>query len=111
MLGCKLANIPMDSSKKISAKSESVLVDRGRYQWLVGRLIYLSHTRPNIGFAVSSMSQFTNIPTEKHMDAVNRTLGYLKLTHGKGLLFKKNNKREIDIYTNAGHTENLLDRC
>ena len=69
-------------------------VDRGRYQRLVGRLIYLSHTRPDIGFAVGVVSQFMNSPTEEHMEAVNRILRYLK-TPGKGLLYKKTNSREI----------------
>jgi hypothetical protein len=55
MLGCKLANTPMDSTKKIGAENDSIPV---------GRLIYLSHTRPDIGFAVSFVSQFMNNPTE-----------------------------------------------
>ncbi|RVW34168.1 Retrovirus-related Pol polyprotein from transposon TNT 1-94 [Vitis vinifera] len=54
MLGCKPINTPMDSQKKLGIEKESTSVDRGRYQRLVGRLIYLSHTRPDIGFAVSA---------------------------------------------------------
>ncbi|KAH9783514.1 hypothetical protein KPL71_009336 [Citrus sinensis] len=111
MLGCKPADTPMDSSKKFGTESESVPVDRGRYQRLVGRLIYLSHTRLDIGFVVSSVSQFMNNPREEHMEAVYRILRYLKLTPGKGLMFRKNNKREIDIYTYADHAWNIMDRC
>ena len=44
------------------------------------------------------------------MEVVYRILRYLKLTPGKGLLFKKNNKREIDIYTDANHARNILDK-
>lgn len=110
MLGCKPADTPMDSSKKFGTESESVPVDRGRYQRLVGRLIYLSHTRPDIGFAVSLVSQFMNNPREEHMEAVYRILRYLKLTPGKGLMFRKNNKREIDVYTDADHAGNIMDR-
>ncbi|RVW30632.1 Retrovirus-related Pol polyprotein from transposon RE1 [Vitis vinifera] len=54
MLGCKPIDTPMDSQKKLGIEKESTPVDRGRYQRLVGRLIYLSHTRPDIGFAVSA---------------------------------------------------------
>ncbi|RVW28756.1 Retrovirus-related Pol polyprotein from transposon RE2 [Vitis vinifera] len=54
MLGCKPIDTPMDSQKKLVIEKESTPVDRGRYQRLVGRLIYLSHTRPDIGFAVSA---------------------------------------------------------
>ncbi|RVW34515.1 Retrovirus-related Pol polyprotein from transposon RE1 [Vitis vinifera] len=53
MLGCKPIDTPMDSQKKLGIEKESTPVDKGRYQRLVGRLIYLSHTRPDIGFAVS----------------------------------------------------------
>ncbi|RVW83231.1 Retrovirus-related Pol polyprotein from transposon RE1 [Vitis vinifera] len=54
MLGCKPIDTPMDSQKKLGIEKESTPVDRGRYQRLVGRLIYLSHTRLDIGFAVSA---------------------------------------------------------
>jgi hypothetical protein len=101
MLGCKPVDTPMDSIKKIGAENDSILVDRGRYQRLVSRLIYLSHTRPDIGFAVSFVSQFMNNPTEDHMAAVNRILRYLKMTPGRGLLYKKCDNRNIEIYIDA----------
>ena len=47
----------MDLNLKLGEKSTKIPVDRGRYQCLVGKLIYLSHTRPNITFAVSNVSQ------------------------------------------------------
>ncbi|RVX10878.1 Retrovirus-related Pol polyprotein from transposon TNT 1-94 [Vitis vinifera] len=84
MLGCKPIDTPMDSQKKLGIEKESTPVDRGRYQRLVGRLIYLSHTRPDIGFAVSAVSQFMHIPTEEHMEAVYRILRYLKMIPRKG---------------------------
>jgi hypothetical protein len=63
MLGCKPAETLMDSTKKIGAVQDRTPIDKGRYQRLVGRLIYLSHTRPDIGFFVSVVSQFMNNPT------------------------------------------------
>ncbi|RVW69728.1 Retrovirus-related Pol polyprotein from transposon RE1 [Vitis vinifera] len=66
MLGCKPIDTPMDSQKKLGIEKESTPVDRGRYQRLVGRLIYLSHTRPDIGFAVSATE---NRDTEVYSDA------------------------------------------
>ncbi|RVW71043.1 Retrovirus-related Pol polyprotein from transposon RE1 [Vitis vinifera] len=84
MLGCKPAETPMDTTVKLEESDGSAPVDKGRYQRLVGKLIYLSHTRPNIGFSVSVVSQFMNNPTEKHMTAVIRILRYLKMTLGKG---------------------------
>ncbi|RVW83047.1 Retrovirus-related Pol polyprotein from transposon RE1 [Vitis vinifera] len=96
MLGCKPIDTPMDSQKKLGIEKESTPVDRGRYQRLVGRLIYLSHTRPDIGFAVSVVSQFMHSPTEKHMEVVYRILRYLKMTPGKGLFFRKTENRDIE---------------
>ena len=43
-LGCKPANTPMDSTKRLNRSEESTPIDKGRYQRLVGKLIYLSHT-------------------------------------------------------------------
>ena len=84
----------LDSTVKLEESDGSPPVDKGRYRYqrLVGKLIYLSHTRPDIGFSVSMVSQFMNNPTEKHMTAVTRILRYLKMTPGKGSLLPKNNK-------------------
>ncbi|RVW82116.1 Retrovirus-related Pol polyprotein from transposon RE1 [Vitis vinifera] len=110
MLGCKPIDTPMDSQKKLGIEKESTPVDRGRYQRLVGRLIYLSHTRPDIGFAVSAVSQFMHSPTEEHMEAVYRILRYLKMTPGKGLFFRKTENRDTEVYSDADWVGNIIDR-
>ena len=56
MLGSKACDTPLELNKKLSEDSNGELVDRGSYQRLVGKLIYLSHTRPDIAFAVSIVS-------------------------------------------------------
>ena len=76
-------------------------MDKGWFQKLVGKLIYLSHTRPDIAYAVSIVSQFMHNPSEDHMDAIIRILRYLKSSPGKGLLFSKNGHLRINGYTNA----------
>ncbi len=53
MLGCKIADNPIEPNKKFKESDGSSLVDKGRYQQLVGRLIYLSYTRLDIAYAVS----------------------------------------------------------
>ena len=55
---------------------------------LVGKLIYLSHTRPDIAYAVSIISQFMHSPTKRHLEAAYHILRYFKGTPGKGLLFQ-----------------------
>ncbi|KAL0553893.1 hypothetical protein IC582_007797 [Cucumis melo] len=84
MLGCRPADTPIEFNCKLGNSDDQVPVDKEQYQRLVGKLIYLSHTRPDISFAVSVVSQFMQAPYEKHMEAVNRILRYLKNTPGKG---------------------------
>ena len=110
MLGCKPAETPMDSTVKLEESDGSPPVDKGRYQRLVGKPIYLSHTRPNIGFSFSMVSQFMNNPTEKHMTAVTRILRYLKMTPGKGLFFQRTTKKEIEIFSDADWAGSVTDR-
>lgn len=70
MLGCKPVAIPMDATTKIGSREDIAPVDEGKQQRLVGELIYLAHTRPDIGFSVSLVSQFMHRPNEEHMEAV-----------------------------------------
>jgi hypothetical protein len=59
-------------------------VDRGRYQRLLGHLMYLSHTRPDISYG------------SNHMDVVNRIMQYLKGCPGKGILFSNHGNLNIE---------------
>ncbi|RDX62508.1 hypothetical protein CR513_59152, partial [Mucuna pruriens] len=56
---------------------------------LVGKLIYLSHTRPNIAYAISVVSQFIHDPKERHLQAVERILQYLKTSPRKDYCSEK----------------------
>ncbi|XP_038885577.1 secreted RxLR effector protein 161-like [Benincasa hispida] len=87
-----------------------VSINKKRYQWLVGKLIYLPHTRPDISYAVSVVSQFMQAPYEEHMTAVERISRYLKTALGKGLMFKKSDKRCIEAYTDSDWAGCVVDR-
>ena len=109
-LGCKAASTPIEPNLRLNEEKDDSTVDKGRYQRLVGKLIYLSHTRPDIAFAVSVVSQFMHDPREKHLQAVNRILSYLKGTPGRGILFKKNEGLLIEAYTDADYAGSVVDR-
>ena len=98
MLACKLVETPIEMNHRLGIFSDQVPIDMARYQRLVGRLIYLSHTRSDIAYAVSVVSQFIHAPREEHMNAVYRILRYLKGAPGKGLLFSKNGGSNIEGY-------------
>ena len=53
-----------------------------QYRWLIGRLIYLTITTPELCHAVHGLSQFMQSPQEKHFEAAKRVLRYLKGTPG-----------------------------
>lgn len=101
MLGCKRASTHLDSSCTSENNVGTVLADIHSYQKLVGKLIYLSHTRPDICYSVSYVSQFMHSPTDVHFKAVIRILRYLKGAPGQGLFFRKQADRTVNVYTDA----------
>jgi hypothetical protein len=101
MLTCKPIDIPIEQNHRLGEDIDDTPVDRKRYQKLVGKLIYLSHTRLDVAYVVSVVSQFMHAPCEKHMEAVHRILRYLKSASGKGLMLYKNGHLEMEGYTDA----------
>ena len=100
----------MDSNHKLGEAKEELMVDKRMYQRLVGRLIYLVHTRPNITYSVSVISQFMHDLREPHLQAAYRVLHYLKGNLEKGILFKKNDTFSLEAYTDADYAGSIVDR-
>ncbi|KAI5323903.1 hypothetical protein L3X38_032976 [Prunus dulcis] len=96
MLDCKPVDTPSEQNHKLGLYPDEVHTDKERYQQFVGKLIYLSHTRPDIAYAVSVVSQCMHSPSEDHMGAVMRILRYLKVTPGKGLMFCKYGYTDVE---------------
>lgn len=101
MLGCEPIGSPMEQNHGLEECFDQVPADKEQYQRLVGRLIYLSHTRPDIAYAVSVVSRFMYNPGQQHMDAVIRILRYLKSAPGRGLMFSKHGHLNISGYTDS----------
>ena len=110
MLDCKPAETPIAVNHGLSVQTNQGPADKDKYQRLIGRLIYLSHTRPDIAYAISVLSQFMYYPGKTHMDAIFRVLRYLKSSPGKGLFFRRNNDYKITGYTDADWAGDQTDR-
>lgn len=101
---------PIEFNHGLCEAPKDSTVDKSSYQRLVGRLIYLTHTRLTIGFAVSVVSRFMHNPKEMHLKAVHRILQYLKGNLGKGILFKRGQHMTLEAYTDADYAGSLDDR-
>nr|KYP53210.1 Retrovirus-related Pol polyprotein from transposon TNT 1-94 [Cajanus cajan] len=101
MLGCKPSSILMESNLKLKTKYGTKLLDIGKYRRLIGRLLYLTISRPNICFTVHKLSQFVSNPYTNHMNEANMLLRYLKNTAGQGIFFKANSDTRLHKYVDA----------
>ncbi|KAL5706521.1 Beta-galactosidase 8 [Ranunculus cassubicifolius] len=99
MLGARPANTPVEQNHKLDSQSGDLLTDASVFQRLVGRLIYLTLTRPDIAYAVSVISQYMHAPRTSHLIAAHRILRYLKSSPGRGLLFQKHDNLRVEAFT------------
>ncbi|KAJ9708908.1 hypothetical protein PVL29_000753 [Vitis rotundifolia] len=110
MLDCKPVDTPMDPNVKLVPGQGEPLGNPGRYRRLVGKLNYLTITRPDISFPVSVVSQFLQSPCDSHWDAVIRILRYIKSTPGQGVLYENRGHTQVVGYTDADWAGSPTDR-
>lgn len=101
LLAAKPCNTPMDHHLKLQKDSGDPLADNTAYRRLVGRLLYLTHTRPDICFAVSQLSQFLDCPTSVHHAAAMRVLRYIKKSPAEGLLFSASSDIKLKGFSDS----------
>jgi hypothetical protein len=110
ILGCRPASTPMDPNLKLSVESGELISNPSMYQRLVGRLIYLTNTRPDLTFAVSVVSQFMHAPRISHLDAVYHILRYVKTSPGLGLFYSAGHQSGLSCFTDADYAGSQTDR-
>ena len=98
MLRCKPIDTSILPNHKLTEASDDTPRDRGRYQRLVDKLIYLLHTQPNIAYVVSMISQFMHNPKDVHFQVAYKVLQYLNSIPRKGILVKKDAKLSLKAY-------------
>ncbi|KAD5317239.1 hypothetical protein E3N88_17185 [Mikania micrantha] len=87
--GCRPSAFPMEQGLKLNKGEDEHRVDAEQYRRLVGRLLYLQATRPDITYSVNVLSQFVADPRQSHFDAAIRVVRYLKTTLGQGILLPR----------------------
>ena len=87
---------PMVSGIKLMKNEDEQQVQTTQYKQMVGSLMYLSVTRPDLMFVVSLVSRYMERPTNIHMQAIKRILRYVKGTVGLGICYNRGaNKAEM----------------
>ncbi|XP_062085779.1 secreted RxLR effector protein 161-like [Humulus lupulus] len=93
----------MEATVKLCAHEGKNLQDGAMYRQLIGSLIYLTLTRPDILYAVGVASRYMHHPKKPHLEAVRRMLRYVKDTINYGLVYKKGDEVKIVGYCDTDY--------
>jgi hypothetical protein len=110
MKECNPAETPIPLGTKLIKKHEGPTVDPTLYKSLVGSLLYLTATRPDIMYAASLVSKYTESPKDSHWKMVKRILKYVAGTLNFVLWYTKSDNNQLSCYTNSDFAGSLDDR-
>uniref|UniRef100_A0A2N9HM25 Integrase catalytic domain-containing protein n=1 Tax=Fagus sylvatica TaxID=28930 RepID=A0A2N9HM25_FAGSY len=106
----KIVDTPIEYNNRLNTHDGEPLPDATLYRQLVGSLVYLTVTRPDISYAVHIVSQFMAAPRSLHYAAVLRILRYLKGTLFHGLHFSSQSSLTLQAYSDADWAGDPTDR-
>ena len=109
-LDCKPVSTPMTTGCKLSKDDESKEVDQKLYRSMIGNLLYVTTSRPDVMHAVGLVARFQANPKETHVLAIKRIFRYLKGTIELGLWYPKGNELTMVAYTDADWAGSIDDR-
>ncbi|CAM8944482.1 unnamed protein product [Rhodiola kirilowii] len=101
LLGAKPTDFPLPPNHDLANASGPVYAHADRYRRLVGRLIYLTITRPELSYSVHILSQFMQCTTEAHWQAAIRVLHYIKSHPGQGLILSRHSSLQLTAYCDS----------
>ncbi|KAJ9536524.1 hypothetical protein OSB04_un000276 [Centaurea solstitialis] len=110
MSSCNSIGTPMATGNKIGPDHEGKDVDLRTYRGMVGSLMYLTASRPDIMFATCVCARYQAKPKESHLAAVKRIFRYLKGTPYYGLWYPKGLGFELQAYSDADYGGCNMDR-
>ncbi|GKB00065.1 putative ribonuclease H-like domain-containing protein [Tanacetum coccineum] len=103
-------NTPMETSKPLLKDAEAEDVDVHLYRSMIGSLMYLTSSRPDIMFVVCVCARFQVTPKALHLHAVKRIFRYLKGQPKLGLWYPKDSPFDLEAYTDSDYAGASLDR-
>ncbi|XP_048447292.1 uncharacterized mitochondrial protein AtMg00810-like [Pyrus x bretschneideri] len=107
---CNSVLNPIVPGYKLTKDEGGIEVDGNVYKQMVGSLMYLTATRPDLMFVVSLISRYMERPTEVHMQTAKRVLRYVKGTTDLGIFYKKGGTEELIGYTDSDYAGDQVDR-
>ncbi|CAN0825310.1 Retrovirus-related Pol polyprotein from transposon TNT 1-94 [Linum grandiflorum] len=106
----KPAVTPMSTSLKISLDDSNPVINEKLYRGMIGSLLYLTASRPDISFSVGVCARYQSCPRDNHLSAVKRIFRYLKGTMELGLWYPTEGTTELLGYSDSDFAGSLTDR-
>ncbi|GKD42713.1 putative ribonuclease H-like domain-containing protein [Tanacetum coccineum] len=106
----KTAITPMETKMALTKDEEADDVDVHLYRSMIGSLMYLTASRPDIMFAVCACSRFQVTPKTSHLNAVKRIFKYLKGKPNLGLWYPRESPFDLEAYSDSDYAGANLDR-
>ncbi|GJV25890.1 putative ribonuclease H-like domain-containing protein [Tanacetum coccineum] len=106
----KTASTPIETQKPLVKDEEASDVDVHLYRSMIGSLMYLTASRPDIMFAVCACSRFQVTPKTSHLSAVKRIFRYLKGKPKLGLWYPRVSSFDLEAYSDSDYAGANLDR-
>jgi hypothetical protein len=101
---------PMSMETKLTKDEESESVDSTKYRGMIGSLLYLTASRPDIMYSVCLCARFQEDPKTTHLEAVKRIFRYIKGTTHLGLWYPKGTGIDTIVYADSDHAGDYVDR-
>ncbi|GJZ83214.1 retrovirus-related pol polyprotein from transposon TNT 1-94 [Tanacetum coccineum] len=101
---------PMSSDTKLTKDEECESVDSTKYRGMIGSLLYLMSSRPDIMFSVCLCARLQEAPKTSHLEAIKRIFRYIKGTTHFGLWYPKGTDIETVVYVDSNHAGDYVDR-
>ncbi|GJY31726.1 hypothetical protein Tco_0415221 [Tanacetum coccineum] len=110
LAGVKTVITPMETKIALTKDEEADEVDVHLYRSMIGSLMYLTASRPDIMFAVCACSRFQVTPKTSHLNAVKRIFKYLKGKPNLGLWYPRESSFDLEAYSDSDYAGANLDR-